>query len=139
MVVRPHILRAQIFRALAGFALLFQLALPFAQAQAAANGTDLASLICNPSGRAISAEAKAAMKDLLVAVGEDAREDGQTDRPAECERCVTAHVAITTLTATLVDPIKHDRLVSVHPRSEVLGPITARGPPCGTRAPPLFV
>lgn len=134
MVVRSHI-----FRLLAGFALLFQLALPFAQAQAAANGTDLASLICNPSGRAISAEAKAALNDLLTAVGEDVSEDEQTDRPSECERCVTPNVAVTSLTVTMTAPTAYHRISSQRPQGEALGPITVRGPPCGTRAPPTFI
>jgi hypothetical protein len=134
MVVRSHI-----FRLLAGFALVFQLALPFAQAQAAANGTDLASLICNPSGRAISADARAALKDLLTAVGEDVSDDGQTDQSPDCERCVTAHVAVTSPNTTIAAPTAYQRLTSERLRNEALGPITVRGPPCGTRAPPIFV
>lgn len=134
MAFRSHILRV-----LAGFALLFQLALPFAQAQAAANGTDLASLICNPSGRAIPAEAKAALKDLLTAVGEDISEDGQTDRSPDCERCVTPSFAINALSATVVTPTTYRRAASQRPQRDAVGPITVRGPPCGTRAPPTFV
>lgn len=130
MVICAHILRV-----LAGFALLFQLALPLAQAQAAANGTDLASLICNPSGRTISPEAKATLSELLAAVGDTE----QTERAPECDRCVTPNVTITTLTATITAPISYTRVASQRPRLETLGPITVRGPPCGTRAPPIFV
>lgn len=134
MVARSHI-----FRVLAGVALLLQLALPFAQAQAAANGTDLGSLICNPSGRAISTEAKAALKDLLTAVGEDISEDGQTDRSPDCERCVTPNFAITALNATMPAPTTYHRTASQRPQRDAVGSITVRGPPCGTRAPPTFV
>lgn len=134
MVIFAHILRV-----LAGFALLLQLTLPLAQSQAAANGIDLASLICNPSGRTISAEAKTALNELLTAVGETVNDDEQTERPPECERCVTPNVAITALSLTITVPVSYARVVSQRPRLETLCPITVRGPPCGTRAPPIFV
>lgn len=139
MATRLHIFCTSFVRGLAVLALLLQLGLPMAQAQAAANGTDLSALICNPSGRTISVEAKAALTVLLAAVGGDLREDDQTERPSECERCVAASAAITAPDFSGVPPAAYTRCRSAYPGSETLGPITARGPPCGSRAPPFFV
>ncbi|GLQ22793.1 hypothetical protein GCM10007853_06670 [Algimonas ampicilliniresistens] len=130
MMVRPHILRL-----LTAFAVLLQLALPYAQANAAANGTDLSDLICNPSGRAASAEAKAALSELLSIVGEEE----ESDAPPDCERCVSPNVTVVSASVTVSAPVQFGRLTHRHPASEALGPISPRGPPCGTRAPPPFV
>jgi len=135
-----HIVFGYLCRTLASTALLLQLGLSMAQAHAAGQGADLASLLCNPSGRAISLEAKAALSELLVAIGEDVSdEDAPTDRPNECERCVTANVAITAQSITVAEPAIYTRTQSQRPCVETVGPITARGPPCGSRAPPISV
>jgi hypothetical protein len=134
-----HIISGFLCRVLASTALLLQLGLPMAQAQAASQGTDLASLLCNPSGRVISVEAKAALSELLAAVGEAVNDDEPTDRPNECERCVTANVAITGHSVSVAAPTSYARSQTRRPRAETVGPITARGPPCGSRAPPPFV
>jgi hypothetical protein len=134
MVVRSHILRA-----LAGFALILQLALPFAQANAAVNGVDLASLICNPSGQPVSIEAKIAITELLSAVGEIDPDDGSNDIPPDCERCVSPYAPLLALAVTMAAQTNYDRLKSSQPHAETLAPIAPRGPPCGTRAPPPFI
>ena len=73
---------ASILRHLAAFAVLLQMALPYAQAHAAANGVDLADLICNPSGQAISTEAQAALdaKNKQKAWYQKRSDDDETNR-----------------------------------------------------------
>ena len=125
-------------RIFASILLLLQLALPYAQAHAAANGTDLSQLICNPSGQPVSAEGKAALSDLLDALGAP---DGSSDdlSVGDCDRCVTPNVALPTIGLILTDRIRYDRLVHSTRPSVVLTDSASRGPPCGLRAPPAFI
>lgn len=127
--------RHTLLRLIMAIALLSQMALPYAQAHAAANGVDLAALICNPSGRIVSVEARTALTELLGAIGEDDR----TDTPPDCERCVTPHAALPSVAAVPGETGSFGRSVHQRPVSRTLGASSPRGPPCGTRAPPAFV
>lgn len=129
------LLRSHIIRLVAVLAVLLQVALPAAQAQAAANGEPLSSLICNPSGQPLNAQAEAAMTDLLAALGD-------TDAPEpmpDCERCVVPGVAVLDLSINDQDDQRFPRIAHRHPLSEHVALPPVRGPPCGTRAPPTFV
>ena len=130
MTVLSHILRL-----LVTALLLLQMSLPFAQAHAVAKGANLADLICNPSGQAVSHEAEARLGALLDAIGEDE----PAELPQDCDRCVTPHVALPVASVKLAQPTQFSRALHTRPTSETLQPISPRGPPCGKRAPPRFV
>ena len=129
---------AHSFRLVAAFLAMFvQLGLPLSQAFAAEQGADLSTLICNPSGRAPSADAIQATQRVLE-IAEKTNPDAPS-MPPDCERCVTPSAALPTISDTYTAPIRFSRpdcwgfsdLDAVRPNP--------RGPPCGTRAPPLFV
>ena len=130
--------RLTIQRIFASILLLLQLALPYAQAQAAANGTDLSQLICNPSGQPVSAEGKAALSDLLEALGAP---DGNSDDLSigDCDRCVTPNVALPSANASIANHVRYDRLTHSPKPSNILTDSAPSGPPCGLRAPPTFI
>lgn len=131
MMILNHILRV-----LAATLLLIQISLPYAQAQAVANGADLASLICNPSGRSVSAEAESALGALLEVLGQ---EGDEAETPPDCDRCVSPHVALPSVSISILERPVFARAVHDRPAAEALAPNAPRGPPCGKRAPPLFV
>ena len=126
---------AFIIRSLTVFALLMQMALPFAQAHATSSGTDLAHLICNPSGQSVSSEAQIALAELLEAL-----EPSDDEPPAhDCDRCVTPGKALSAPVLLLTTPTEFQRISdSPKPKSR-LETSAPRGPPCGRRAPPSFL
>ena len=129
---------AQSFRLLAAFlAMLVQLGLPLSQAYAAEQGADLSTLICSPSGRTPSADAIQATQKVLEIAGKT--NPDAPSMPPDCERCVTPSAALPTASYAYTAPTRFAR-----PDSWGLSDLDAvrpdpRGPPCGTRAPPMFV
>lgn len=130
MTILPHILRC-----LAALALLAQLALPFAQAHAASTGAELSRFLCNPSGQSASDETLQALEVLLDVLDEDAP---QNDAP-DCERCVTPSVTLLSVPSKLGLPAPYSRPEHTVLTVETLHPAVPCGPPCGLRAPPVFV
>jgi len=133
MPILRHILR--FFAAAALFA---QLALPYAQASAA-TANDFSAFICNPSGRAASAEARAALVSLLSVVDPDFDPKDPLEPLPHCDLCVAPSIALDAPASIFVDRIAYaeptDRLKPSSGRFAT----SPRGPPCGTRAPPFFV
>lgn len=124
-----------IVRLVAILAVLLQAAMPLAQARAAADGTPLSSLICNPSGQALTASAQAQMAVLLETLGQSEAPEPMPD----CERCVVPGVAILqSLHSGDLRPA-FSLAAHQHPASARVSMHRVRGPPCGTRAPPIFV
>ena len=130
MRVSPHILRL-----IAVLAVCLQVALPLAQARAAQSGVPLAALICNPSGQPPSATSEAAISDLLSALGQSETPDPMPD----CERCVVPGFAVLLPPIVSVSGPEFARAAHQHPISTRVMVHPSRGPPCGTRAPTLFV
>ena len=103
----------------------------FAPALAAASGAQH-SLLCNPSGQ-VSAETQAAIDELKDILGLDDTED---DAVMDCEDCVASAFAIEGPLAQS-SASEHWARSFVTPRSHKFTMASPRGPPLGSRAPPL--
>ena len=114
--------------ALSALVLLVQL---FAPALAAASGAQH-SLLCNPSGQ-VSAETQAALDEFKDLLGLDDTDD---DAVMDCEDCVTSAFAIAAPLAQS-STSEHWARSFVTSRSHRFTMASPRGPPLGSRAPPL--
>ena len=103
----------------------------FAPALAAANSAQH-SLLCNPSGQ-VSAETQAALDELKDILGLD---DTGDDTVVDCEDCVASAFAIASPLAKS-SVTEHWGSSFVTPRSHKFFLAAPRGPPLGSRAPPL--
>jgi hypothetical protein len=125
----PRLTRQTYFAVLSVFALLTQLLAP---SLAMASGVS-PSLICNPTGH-ISAEMQAGIDELKEILGIDDTDDAVMD----CQDCVTSvHLVpmpsfdlavLLKWTSSFADLISH-KFILANPR----------GPPLGSRAPPVSV
>lgn len=112
------------------------LLVPSALSFAAANNTDLSSLLCSPSGQPLSPGAEAALRDLSMVLGET---DNETVPPNEhCEMC--------TLSTMVLPSPEYSAYASTFAKQppayivfETSFVYKAQGPPSGSRAPPTTI
>ncbi|WP_298915766.1 hypothetical protein [uncultured Algimonas sp.] len=126
-------LRLPPYRLLLRLILAIALAVPSSFAVAAPG----ASLICNPSGQPVTAEARAALGELEVLLRAATDGPDDLDRPPDCEDCLPSFVAIAGALAGPVVPSRRATAATVL-SATALRPF-ARGPPLGSRAPPTTV
>lgn len=122
MLRKPHI------GLLLSFALLLQI---FAPGLAMANGGS-PSLLCNPTGQ-VSAELQAGLDDLKAALG---IEDETVDVVMDCQDCIASVFALPSVSTAGSTSIlwTHTHL---SPRAHPHVTAQPRGPPLGSRAPPI--
>lgn len=131
---RLHILR---YKRRAHGSLLARLALSFAllwqsAGLALASSADLSDYLCRETGQT-SMSADAAIKDFLIAVGEW---EEPAENPPHCPDCLASTpLALNVRAAALTPILRSSVAASVTPAKISLR--TPRGPPLGSRAPPL--
>ena len=133
-------LRANILLSLAlTFALLLQSVLPASLSIAAKAGYDVSAFLCSPSGGAPSQAAQDHMRSLLALVDKKASDTPDTPSTEHCAACVmimSPTLAVVQFTSL---PITYAETAKPFEYENHLSSVSARGPPLGGRAPPLFL
>ncbi|WP_298913079.1 hypothetical protein [uncultured Algimonas sp.] len=118
---------SNMLRCLLAAALLVQLAMRPAVAT-----PDMSGYLCSETGRA-SAEAVAAVRDLLALVGET---ENDSDPAPHCPDCIAPNIIAGAPPHGLLVPASRPRSDQTFPAQAHARPCV-RGPPLGSRAPPL--
>ncbi len=110
--------------------------MPAAYAAADDAGLNVSAYICNPSERAVSGDARAAMESLLIELGEiEPKPD--VDAGSHCDNCIIGLAALTRR-AKLPASVLYE--ITQHRRIDITAGFfyQAQGPPLGGRAPPTL-
>lgn len=125
-------------RILAMLALLTQALMPGAMAAAMSRPGDIPAIVCAMPGKDMSAGASALGADLAALLADKAASD-QPDNSHDCHDCVLAQGATLPVVAALDAPSFEAPVPEIAARSEVRFWAVPRGPPLGSRAPPVFL
>lgn len=125
-------------RVLAMLALVAQALMPGAMAAAMSGPGDRPAFVCAMPGKDMSQGARAIGADLANLLADKAASE-LPDESHDCHDCVLAQGAALPSVAAVVAPVFSAPVPDISPRSEVRFWAVPRGPPLGSRAPPVFL
>lgn len=125
-------------RMLAMLALVTQALMPGAMAAAMSRPGDVPAIVCAMPGKDMSAGASVLGADLARLLADKAASD-QPDESHDCHDCVLAQGATLPVVAPVAAPSFNAPVPEIAPRTEVRFWAMPRGPPLGSRAPPVFL
>lgn len=125
-------------RVLAMLALVTQALMPGAMAAAMSRPGEVAAIVCAMPGKEMSAGASALGADLAALLADKAAGD-LPDESHDCHDCVLAQGATVPVVPDVAAPAFSAPEPEIAPRSDVRFWAMPRGPPLGSRAPPVFL
>jgi hypothetical protein len=123
-------------RVLAMLALVTQALMPGAMAAAMSRPGDVPAIVCAMPGKDLSAGASTLGADLANLLADKAAGD-LPDESHDCHDCVLAQGAALPSVAAVAAPAFSAPVPETAPRTEVRFWAMPRGPPLGSRAPPV--
>ena len=125
-------------RVLAMLALVTQALMPGAMASAMSRPGEVPAFVCAMPGKNMSAGASTLGADLANLLADKASGD-LPDESHDCHDCVLAQCATLPAEAAVSAPAFSAPVPEIAPRAEVRFWAMPRGPPLGSRAPPVFL
>ena len=125
-------------RVLAMLALVTQALMPGAMASAMSRPGEVPAFVCAMPGKNMSAGASTLGADLANLLADKASGD-LPDESHDCHDCVLAQCATLPAVAAVPAPAFSAPVPETAPRTEVRFWAMPRGPPLGSRAPPVFL
>lgn len=125
-------------RVLAMLALVTQALMPGAMASAMSRPGEVPAFVCAMPGKNMSAGASTLGADLANLLADKASGD-LPDESHDCHDCVLAQCATLPAVAALSAPAFSAPVPEIALRAEVRFWAMPRGPPLGSRAPPVFL
>lgn len=127
-----------ILRICLALALIFQSLLPAAVAVAQTSGHDVSAFICNPSNNTPSAQAQAQIDNLLAVLNNHPNEEPAHENAEHCSNCVVSFHSLLTAPLNFLTSTTFPSQKTRYFQNYAASIPTARGPPLGGRAPPIF-
>ena len=127
-----------IARVMAMLALLSQALMPGAMAAAMSRPGDIPAIVCAMPDKDMSAGARALGADLANLLADKAAND-LPDNSHDCLDCVLAQGAMLPVVAAVDAPAFSAPVAEPAPRNDARFWAVPRGPPLGSRAPPVFL
>lgn len=125
-------------RVLAMLALVTQALMPGAMASAMSRPGEVPAFVCAMPGKNMSAGASTLGADLANLLADKASGD-LPDESHDCHDCVLAQCATLPAVAAVSAPAFSAPVPEIAPRAEGRFWAMPRGPPLGSRAPPVFL
>ncbi len=127
-----------IARVMAMLALMSQALMPGAMAAAMSRPGDVPAIVCAMPDKDMSASARALGADLANLLADKAASD-QPENSHDCHDCVLAQGATLPMVAAVDTPAFSAPAPEFAPRNDARFWAVPRGPPLGSRAPPVFM